>query len=120
MRRLIGDIYNIIYKYLKIKTLSLFLAIVYIALLNMVILYGFCLLLEGIYPMLGYGLILFNKPFVYGIAILAIGINYILMIPLENLDKERNRPISITTILLYSLTALILFIYARYSERLFL
>lgn len=119
MRRLIADVYKFLYKFLRIKSISIFIAVIYIAVLNLITAYGLCMLLLGIYPMLEYGLILFQKPYLYGSALLAIAINFLLMLPLGNLDKERNKPLAITPLLLYTVSALILFIYARYAERIF-
>jgi hypothetical protein len=116
MRRLIADIYKMVYKLTSNKLFSLSFALLYITTLNLFTIYGICVLLTDFEPIIAKLLIVFTRPYIYGTLVLGLGFNFWLMLPLENLSKEKNKPYLLAPIILYSLVTLLLFIYTRYAD----
>jgi hypothetical protein len=117
MKRLITDIYKIIYKLTKHKLTSLSVAILYISTLNIITLYGASFLLRGLVPYIQLVGIAFRRPYIFGTILLIVGLNFWSMLPLQNLSKEKSKPATIGSIVVYSFISLLLFAYARYVER---
>ena len=119
MRRIIADIYKIIYKITGNKLFSLSFALVYITILNLLTIYGLCTLLMGLLHILIYVLIAFSRPYIYGTIVVVLVLNLTMMMPLKNLSKERKKPYFLGPIIVYSLISVLLFCYTKYSDRLF-
>jgi len=117
MRRLIADVFKILYKITNNKLFSLSFALIYIAILNLLTIRGLCLLLSGLVPYIELISRIFSKPYIFVTILVAILLNFWIMLPLENLSKERQRPYSIASIIIYTFVALILFLYSRYVIR---
>ena len=115
MRRLIADLYKIVYKITASKIISFFSALIYITLLNLLTIYGLGILLEDWLPELTYVHRLFAFPYNFGVGIAMLSFNFWLMLPLHKLSEEieikpMTRPIILYTVicaLLYAYTLLI-------------
>lgn len=66
MRRIIADVYKIIFRLTENKAISLFSALIYFNLVALVMIYGLGLLAEGWMPT-GYVRILYTFPYVIGL-----------------------------------------------------
>ncbi len=119
MRRMIADLFKVIYKLTNSKLISLPFAVLYISFLYLVTIYGLCFLLTDEVPILGIIARLFRPPYGYGVFLLIAGFNFWLMLPLQNLTKDKNKPYSILTVAIYSIACFCLLIYIRYADRLF-
>ena len=119
MRVLITDIYKIIYQITRQKGLSLSFAIIYISILNLVAVYGLCYLLSGWQSLLGLVLIIFRKPYIYGVCLVTILINFFMMLPLQNLSKEKGKPTALSPLIIYSVASILLFIYIQIADKIF-
>lgn len=119
MRRLIADLYKMVYKLTNSKLISLPFSILYISLLNTITIYGLCLLLADGYPVLGSVAVIFRPPFNYGIFLLIAAFNFWMMLPLQNLSKEKSKPITFGPVIIYSLACFCILMYIRYADRLF-
>jgi hypothetical protein len=112
MRRLIADLYKIVYKKTGSKIVSFFSALIYITALNLLTVYGLLILLEDWLPQLSY----LHKAFVFpyylitGAAMLSF--NFWMMLPLHKLSEEVDvKPIT-KPIIIYSLASALLYGYA--------
>ncbi|MCD6010372.1 MAG: hypothetical protein K0Q79_234 [Flavipsychrobacter sp.] len=115
MKRFITDLYKIIYQLTGYKTLSIGLAIVYLSALNLLTLYGLIFLLKGLVKVTAL-LKLFAFPY-YLITIVAmLAFNYWLLTPLKDLSKGKRIKPLVAPIIVYSLVAILLFLYGRYFE----
>ena len=113
MRRLIADVYKIMYGLTKNKVISLFTALAYITTANLLLIYGFGILAEGWLPT-SYVHIAFSFPYIVGVIGLMFIFNFVIMLPLQNLSRSKEAGVMYVPLLVYSLAALILFIYIKY------
>ena len=113
MRRFIADIYKMLYKLTKKKLLSFSLALAYITTLNLILVYGLSFLLNGLVPGIKFVKIIFHRPYVFAVIPAALLIHFCLMLPLENLSKEKGKPNAVAPILIYSLAVGLLYAYIR-------
>ncbi len=90
MKRLIADVYIIIYRLTRGKMFSLIFSIAYVSALNLMALYGLGLLLKGWMPT-GFIHKLFVTPYVLFTIVAMFLFNMWMMRPLKNLSKERNK-----------------------------
>ena len=118
MRRLIADIYKILYKITRERYLSLIISIVYITILNLITIQGLGRLLEGWMSVIGYLRLLFRFPYIIATTIIMLGINFLIMLPLKNLKKERQKKPAIIPIVIYTVICFILVLYMQYSDKL--
>ena len=116
MRRLIADIYKILYALTGYKFISFVIALVYITALNLLTIYGLSTLLTGALPFAGTIQKLFNFPVILITGFAVLSINYWLMLPLENLSKERGAKIMYLPIIIYTVISAILFAYTLYNK----
>jgi len=119
MRQLTADIYKIIYKVIDRKLIALPAAIVYVSLLNVITLYGLSVLLSGWVSWMNKIKHILNSPAIYLVFLLVAGINFLMLLPLQNLSKEKSRPYALTPVLIYSLVSFLLFFYVRFADRIF-
>lgn len=112
MRRLIEDVYKIIFRISGNKQFSLICALVYISILNLVILYGICLLLEDWEPEILVAVKLFRFPYYIFVGVLMFLINFLVVLPLHRL-RDKARLSSVTQVVLYSFVSLLLFLYSQ-------
>ena len=113
MRRLIADIYKIIYKRTENKAISLFSALAYISTLNLLILYGLGILAEGWMPT---SLVhkLFAFPYIVVTSVAMFVFDFVIMLPLQKLSRDKESAVLYIPIIVYTLVAVILFVYIKY------
>ena len=116
MKTLIVDVYRFIYRFTGAKFFSTAIAVIYVTVLNMVMLYGLGVLMAGWVPT-GFIVKLFVFPY---IAFTFIGV---LLITLrfkpgkKAIAKEAKKTKDYTFIMVYSAAALVLFLYVKYGSR---
>jgi hypothetical protein len=96
----------------------LFLAIVYVTILNLITIDGLGMLLEGWMPTTRFIHILFIFPYFIVTALIMFFINYLVMLPLKNLRKERSKKPVLLPIVIYTIISILLFLYINYSNKL--
>src|SRR5436309_3421912 len=117
MRKIIADIYKIIYGITRLSKLSLFLALSYATAVNFILLQGIFLLVQGWMPTKAL-LRIFQSPYaVWTIAVLFL-IHLRMMMPLTNLTKERKKSIYYMSLLAFTVTPIIVLIYIHYRDQL--
>jgi hypothetical protein len=113
MRRLIADMYKIVFKLTGHRAFSFFFALGYITTLNLLSVYGICILLETLYPQLWYihnYLFTLRLNFFATVAVVST-LNFRMMLPLHNLSNEMNVKPKLLPIIIYTFLSLVLFIY---------
>ncbi len=117
MRSLIADVYKILYRLTGKKLFSFSFAVSYISVLNLFILYGLSYILVGLVPHISMLAILFRARYILLPILLVFGIDFLMMLPLQNLSKDKNRPYKLAPILVFSFASILLFLYARYGDK---
>ena len=113
MRRMIADLYRMMYNLTNNKLISLLFALLYITALNLLTIYGFGLLVEDWLPT-SYVHTLFAYPFIVPIAIVAFVFNFVIMLPLQNLSMGKKTKPMIWSIIAYTAVSILLFLYVKY------
>jgi hypothetical protein len=111
MRRLIADLYKIVFHLTGSKIFSLFLAIGYITVLNLLTLYGLSILLEDWLHKLHYIHKLFSFPYYLATVAVMLSLNFWLMLPLHKLSEEIEIRPTYRTIIIYTLISAVLYAY---------
>jgi len=117
MKRLIADLYKIVYKITNANMVSLMFSISYVSVLNFISLYGIGLLLERnsaakiIHKLVSY-------PVSIATFIVIFLVNLWLMTPIKNLSKERKKPPFYPSIIAYTLVCIVLLIFIHYRDKL--
>jgi hypothetical membrane protein len=86
--------------------------------LNLVIIFGLCLLLQDLYPELYMVHTLFSFPYYFVTAAAVLFVN-IRIAPIKVTIKEKKKHIFYIPIIIYSVAALILFLYSHYIDVMF-
>ncbi len=118
MKILILDLYKMMYRISGKSTLSLVVALIYITILNLVVMYGLGVLMPGSTTSKVMHL-LFRFPVYIITAIIVFLIDLWIMHPLKNIKKERRNKISYWGIVMYTGIALVFIIYTKYGNRIF-
>ncbi len=113
MRRLIADVYKIVFRLTSNKVISLFTALAYISTLNLLLIYGFGILAEGWLPT-SYVHIAFAFPYIIGVIIAMLVFNFVIMLPLQNLSRSKEAGVMYVPLVVFTMAALLLFIYIKY------
>lgn len=119
MKGLIAGIYNLVYRATGIKPIAFVFALVYVSLLNLVLLYGFSLLMKDLFPFVGLLTPLFRFPIIIGTLALMLGLTFWLMPSWETITKEGKKVKKYTPIIVYTAVALLIFAYSKYSDKIF-
>jgi len=120
MRKLIVDIYRIIFGVTGNKAVSLLGALVYVAVLNIVVIYGLSLLLEGLLHETVWVVKLFSFPYCLALGILAmVAINFCMMLPLYKLSKDAKRHPSVVPLIIYTFASVLLILYSHFINTMF-
>ena len=116
MRRLIVDTYRFVYLVSRAKTFSVVIATIYVAILNMIILFGLGQLTQG-WLRTNFVYYLFIPPFYYlsGGAMLWVTARY--KPSQKAIAKEAKKTTDYTFIIVYSLAALIIVLYMQYGTK---
>ena len=117
MKRLIADVYKIIYKASRARTFSIYAALTYVTCLHIVTIQGLALLLEGWLSIMRVFRALFTFPFILAPAAVFFTVNLLITLPFKNLKKERRKDPLMIPVIVYSVACLMLFIYIRTSYK---
>lgn len=118
MKILILDLYKLMYRLTGKNTLSIFVAFVYISILNLIVLYGLGALMPGSATSKIVH-VLFRFPISVVTAIIIFLLNFWIMHPLKNIKKEKKNKISYWGIIMYTCIALVFIVYTRYGNEFF-
>jgi hypothetical protein len=117
MKRLIVDLYIILYKITKQGSFSFIFALAYVSILNLISIYGLGFLLKD-WMSTGFIRKLFSFPYYFGTASAMLLFNLWLMAPLKNLPKERKKTPFYPSLIAYTLITIVLCFYIHYQDRL--
>lgn len=112
MKPLIIRVYRSVYQITRAKLFSFILAMLYITGLNLVTLYGLCILLKGLFPT-GVLLRLFSFPYYFAPGFVMLAINLFTTPQFQYIKVEEKRKSGYTTVLIYTVTTLLLVLYIR-------
>jgi len=113
MKYILTDIYRLIGLLTKNKTLSVAIAVLYICLLTFFIFNGLALLLDAS----GFVLSLFTFPLAI-IVIIPLYILFLWLMPTANtIAKNKKRPIGFVPIILFTLIALVSYLYVHFESQ---
>jgi hypothetical protein len=117
MKTLIVDAYRFVYRISGAKMFSVVIAIIYVSILNMVVLCGLSLLLEGLMPTsFIHRLFVFPYYFVTGALMLVVMFRY--KPSKKAIAKEAKTTKDYTFIIVYTLASIILYLYMQYGVKL--
>lgn len=119
MRRLLAEFYSWMYNLTKSKVVSYVAGLVYLNIMNYVILNGLVLLTKDMFSPLASLLTLFNFPLMFVTLILVGGATWWLTPTAQNVAKDAKKATGHTSLILYTVAALVLFLYKHYGEWLF-
>lgn len=117
MKRLIADLYKLIYRLTHTHAASVVIAVAYVSLLNLITLYGIGLLMER-NAMAKMMKVLFSARFIPFTSVVMFLLNLWLMTPLKNLHKERKKPPFYPPVIAYTLACVVLLIFIHYRNEL--
>ena len=104
---LIIKVYRIVYFVTGLKVPSFIIALLYITVLHMIMIFGVALLLQDMLPtsiIINY----FSPPYLYGIGAAIFAFNYFVTPPLSTIITDMNRASNYTLLIVYSAIAVIL------------
>lgn len=104
------------YRLTGIKLLSYITGLVYLTVLNYVIIKGVAGLMQGLFGMVSLLLTLFAFPFYFGTIVLIFGLSFWLTPPVQSIAKDAKKNNSYTTLLLYTLFGIVLFVYTNFGD----
>jgi hypothetical protein len=110
MKLIFISVYGMVYRVTKTKQISAILTILYVTALNLLIVQGLSLLLQGIAPT-GLLLKLFSFPYYMATAVAMLALVLSVKPPSRYLDVEHNRKSGYMTTAIYSLIAILLLLY---------
>ena len=119
MRSLIIDIYKIVFRLTKVKGFAIGVALVYMTVLNMVMIYGLGLLMEGWLPFMSLVHTLYSFPYYIVTAPAVFGVTYWLMPPISTIMKESKKEANPLALIIYTFFTLVLFAYIKYGDKIF-
>jgi len=119
MKMFITDVYKIFLKLTGNRCPSIILAVAYTSALNLLIVYCLGFLLKGISDGIILLLKLFTFPYLLVPLAVMLAFNSWLLMPFHYLTHGKRKPRTVAPMIVYSLVALVLFLYGRYFERLF-
>ena len=107
------------FKLTKAKLFSYIFGLMYISILNFFVVNGLALLLNGWLGFVSILLVLFRFPIFLFTGVLFFGLTYWLTPTVQTVAKDAKKITSYTTIILYSIFGLILFMYIKYGDSFF-
>ena len=116
MKTLIIDVYRFVYRISGAKVFSVAIAVIYVTILNMIMLYGLGALLADWMPTRFIGS-LFVFPYYFFTAALVFYITSRSKPTKKAIAKEAKKTKDYTFIIVYSVAALILFLYMKYGSK---
>lgn len=113
MRRLIADVYKIVFRLTGHKVFALFFALGYVSALHIVTIYGCTILLEGWQPELSAVIFkLFHLPYLALLFVVMCMIHFMFVLPLQCLPRTKSRYKLTAPVIVYSLVTLVLVLYS--------
>ena len=117
MKTFIIDAYRFIYRISGAKMFSVVVAIIYVTILNVIVISGISLLIEGWIPIFGTVHKLFVFPYYFFTGAVLFGLTIWFRPSKKAIAKEAKKTKDYTFILIYTFAALILFVYLRYGDK---
>ncbi len=121
MKRIMSGIYAFVYRITSSKYVALVFGLTYITILNLITVYGLSHLLEGIAPKPIVNFI--NKLFKLPLILLTIPgmffLNYTLISPVKDLEKDKRNQDNYWPVIIYTLVSLFILAYILYGDELF-
>ena len=114
MRRIIADVYKIIFRLTQNKAISLFSALIYFNLVALMMIYGIGVLGDGLIPGASYVRIIYTFPYVVALIAGIFILSFVIMLPLQNLSRDKETGIMYIPLIVITLAALILFVYIKW------
>jgi len=119
MKRLIVDIYRIVFRLTGVKLFALIFALVYMTALNIIMIYGLGLLTKDWLSFMAIIPKLFSFPYYFVTSIAVLGITFWLMPSFQSIAKEGKKESSPLALILYTVFSLMLFMYIRMGDKIF-
>jgi len=119
MRRLIVDMYRLIFRATGIKFLALVISLLYMTVLNLVMIYGLGLLMEGLFPFMSVVHKMFAFPYILATSVGVLLVTLWLMPSVSSITKEGKKAASPLALILYTIFSLMLFAYISLGDRIF-
>jgi hypothetical protein len=110
MTRFIIKVFRLLYSITKLKLLSFIAALLFISVLNVITVYGLCMLLIDLVPTF-YLLSAFRFPFVIPTIFAFVAINFFMLPRFGSVSSDYRKGENYTTLLLYIAITLILLAY---------
>ena len=116
MRSLIVAVYRLVYNVTRFKLFSLVVAIAYISLLNLIMIYGLGLLVEGWLPT---SIVhkLFAFPYIIFSALLMTYLIYRATPNRKNLSKDAKKVTKYTAVIIYTALCILVLVYVKYQDK---
>ncbi|MES2701820.1 MAG: hypothetical protein V4649_04230 [Bacteroidota bacterium] len=118
MKRLIARAYSAAYQATGSKTLSFAVALCYVSALNLVIIYGSGILLQGLLP-ISFVLQLFTFPYIFAVIPAMLLLNYIIAPSDGFIAQEKKKRMDNSPIILYTAISAVLLTYTLCCDKLF-
>lgn len=119
MRRLLAEFYSWMFNLTKSKISSYVTGLLYLTVMNYVILNGLVLLTKDMFSPLSMLMTLFNFPFLLATFVGIAVATWWFTPTLQNVSKDAKKINKHTAIILYTVAALVLFLYKHYGDWLF-
>ena len=121
MKRIMSGIYAFVYRLSGAKYVALVFGLIYITILNLITVYGLMHLLDGVAPPPIITIV--NKLFKLPLIIITIPgmffLNYTLISPIKDLEKDKRNQDNYWPVIIYTLISLFILAYILYGDELF-
>ncbi len=118
MRSLIVAVYRLVYNITRFKVFSVVIAVAYITLLNLVMIYGLGVLLEGWMPTS-----IVHRLFTFPYILFTTALMTFLIVKVtptrKTLSKDAKKVTKYTAVLIYTGLCILVFIYIKYNDKVF-
>lgn len=119
MRRILTEFYSWMFKLTGAKMPSYIGGILYVSAMNYIIVNGLVLLVQGLFSFASLALMFFRFPISLATVFLFIGVTYWLTPNAQSVAKDAKKNNTHTTLILYTVFALVLFLYKHFGDWLF-
>jgi hypothetical protein len=115
MKRFIIKTYRILFNLIGIRPVAFIIALAYISFLNIITLYGCCILLEDLIPTSA-ALRFFSFPYVVVTAIVVLAVNLITTPPYYTIPVSQIKRENYSMVVIYTIISAVLFVYTLYCQ----
>ncbi|MES2701819.1 MAG: hypothetical protein V4649_04225 [Bacteroidota bacterium] len=119
MKVLVAGVFNVIYKVTGSKPVSFVLALIYVTVCNLVIVYGIGLLFKELVSLAGLILVLFSFPIIIVTTLAMAGFVFWAMPSWDSIAKEGKKVRAYTPLVMYTAIGLLVFFYSRFYDKIF-